>query len=320
MSVAHQVVQPFFRQFGLPHGALGRLAGAVMARENSRANRLVVDLLDLGAGDRVLDVGCGPGVAVSIAASRARFAAGADPSRVMVAQARRRLAEAIRLSRADVVEAAAEGLPFVDGAFSRALAVNSVQHWSNVRSGLGELSRVLEPEGRLVLATRGRSDRPRLDPHAHGSSESKLDRLAALLVETGFDGVERADHDLGRETLITFAALRPPRAGQEARGELSCRLPATDVVRPGSVPIVFASGAASRTRRHLRAAFRLRPGDASLAPGKQTPSERERGEAMSPLKQSKNFAARMGRWSASHWKTAVSRLARLRRRRPSSSA
>ncbi|HEX7526282.1 MAG TPA: hypothetical protein VF327_08235, partial [Gaiellaceae bacterium] len=26
---------------------------------------------------------------------------------------------------------------------------------------------------------------------------------------------------------------------------------------------------------------------------------------MSPLKQSNNIAARMGRWSASHWKTAV---------------
>src|SRR5262245_65711183 len=26
---------------------------------------------------------------------------------------------------------------------------------------------------------------------------------------------------------------------------------------------------------------------------------------MSPLKQSQNLAARMGRWSASHWKTAV---------------
>ena len=26
---------------------------------------------------------------------------------------------------------------------------------------------------------------------------------------------------------------------------------------------------------------------------------------MSPLKQSKNLAARMGRWSASHWKTAT---------------
>ena len=43
---------------------------------------------------------------------------------------------------------------------------------------------------------------------------------------------------------------------------------------------------------------------------------------MSPLKQSKNIAARMGRWSASHWKTAtfgwlafVDRLVRDRHRR-----
>src|SRR4051794_38507045 len=38
-----------------------------------------------------------------------------------------------------------------------------------------------------------------------------------------------------------------------------------------------------------------------------TPSERKkgRGEAMSPLTKSNNLAARMGRWSASHWKTAV---------------
>jgi hypothetical protein len=42
-------------------------------------------------------------------------------------------------------------------------------------------------------------------------------------------------------------------------------------------------------------------------------------KAMSPLKRSNNIAARMGRWSASHWKTRL-RLARVRRRRRSSSA
>src|SRR6185312_3024303 len=37
-----------------------------------------------------------------------------------------------------------------------------------------------------------------------------------------------------------------------------------------------------------------------------TPSRTpRRGEAMSPLTKSNNLAARMGRWSASHWKTAV---------------
>ena len=41
------------------------------------------------------------------------------------------------------------------------------------------------------------------------------------------------------------------------------------------------------------------------SPGKATKHRGERGEAMSPLKKSNNIAARMGRWSASHWKTAV---------------
>src|SRR4029450_13342664 len=37
----------------------------------------------------------------------------------------------------------------------------------------------------------------------------------------------------------------------------------------------------------------------------RTPKPR-RSKEMSPLKRSNNIAARMGRWSASHWKTAVS--------------
>src|SRR5262249_2842127 len=43
---------------------------------------------------------------------------------------------------------------------------------------------------------------------------------------------------------------------------------------------------------------------ASLRHEHTIPVER-RGEAMSPLTQSNNLAARMGRWSAGHWKTAV---------------
>ena len=50
----------------------------------------------------------------------------------------------------------------------------------------------------------------------------------------------------------------------------------------------------------------LRPVRASESDTIQTPVWREREvKAMSPLKKSNNIAARMGRWSASHWKTAV---------------
>src|SRR4029077_19982608 len=62
-----------------------------------------------------------------------------------------------------------------------------------------------------------------------------------------------------------------------------------------------------RTRRCLPAASPAGAPGASLDPSSShQPNKRNGGgEAMSPLKKSNNIAARMGRWSASHWKTAV---------------
>ncbi|HEV3498662.1 MAG TPA: methyltransferase domain-containing protein, partial [Actinomycetes bacterium] len=68
-----------------------------MARLTGEANRWMVDCLDVGPADRMLDVGCGPGLAVAYAAgARGARAAGVDASEVMVAQARRRNRQAIR--------------------------------------------------------------------------------------------------------------------------------------------------------------------------------------------------------------------------------
>jgi arsenite methyltransferase len=203
-SIALRAAAPFFRQFGAPHGLLGRLAGAVMARENVGANEIVLDALELTPADRVLDVGCGPGVALGLAAPRAGFVVGADPSRVMVAQARRRL----RAERAAaVVRAPAERLPFADASFTCALAVNSFHHWDSQAAGLGELRRVLEPGGRLALAVRGRkANGSPLDPHADGAGEDELARVAEQLAEAGFAEVARHDHELRRELLVVFLA------------------------------------------------------------------------------------------------------------------
>src|SRR5262249_40180094 len=64
---------------------------------------------------------------------------------------------------------------------------------------------------------------------------------------------------------------------------------------------VPAGGGANRTRGRLLPTFRRRASSETVAPVNFPTTRR----AMSPLKQSTNIAARMGRWSASHWKTAV---------------
>jgi ubiquinone/menaquinone biosynthesis C-methylase UbiE len=180
-----------------------------MALENRRANRLVVELLDLQPDDYVLEVGCGPGVAVAYAARKARFTAGVDPSEVMVTQARRRCRSTIRAQRAEVTTAPAAELPFDDDFFTCAFAVHTMHHWPCLADGLRELHRVVEPGGRVALA--GRAQRAGRGPHAHGAGEEELAAFATVLTEFGFAGIARSDHDLGRETLAVFLAQRLPR-------------------------------------------------------------------------------------------------------------
>jgi ubiquinone/menaquinone biosynthesis C-methylase UbiE len=197
----------FYSQFGFPHGGMGHVAGVIMALENRIANRLVVDLARLRLDDYVLEVGCGPGVALRRAAARARFAVGVDPSDVMIAHARWRCRRAIRQQRAQVHVAGAARLPYDDAFFTCAFSIHSMHHWPCLTDGLRELHRVLEPGARCLLA--GRSQRPGRDPHANGASDEELASFVTLLRETVFTAIERTNHLLRRETLTIFHAQTP---------------------------------------------------------------------------------------------------------------
>jgi len=52
-------------QFRKPSGLLGRLIGNGMARGNEAEARWTIDLLNIQADTRVLEIGFGPGVAIS---------------------------------------------------------------------------------------------------------------------------------------------------------------------------------------------------------------------------------------------------------------
>ena len=149
-------------QFGTPRGVRGWVAGQVVSRLTAEANRWVVGSLGILPGDRVLDVGCGPGIGLAVAAAAAPggFVAGVDPSPIMLRQARRRNRGPLGEGRVAVLGADAAALPFPDGHFDKAWSLNSMQFWPAPEMALRELGRVVVPGGRVVVALMARSDDP----------------------------------------------------------------------------------------------------------------------------------------------------------------
>jgi SAM-dependent methyltransferase len=115
----------------------------------------VLDAAGAGPGARLLDVGCGSGLTLVLAAERGAVPSGVDISPGLLAIARD------RLPQADLREADMESLPFGDDAFDAVTGVNAFQFAGDPRRALGEAARVTRPGGRVVaslFAARERSE------------------------------------------------------------------------------------------------------------------------------------------------------------------
>ncbi len=106
----------------------------------------MADLAGVRPGDRVLDVGCGPGALTGELVARVGPAGvtAVDPSEPFVAAAR------TRHPGVDVRQASAEDLPFGHDAFDSALAQLVVHFMSDPVHGLGEMRRVTRAGGTVV--------------------------------------------------------------------------------------------------------------------------------------------------------------------------
>lgn len=143
-----------------------------LVQGNAKRNQGLVAFAGIGPGDRVLDIGCGPGAALEAAVSAgAATVCGVDSSPSMVARASRRVPEAT------VKEGSAEDIPFDDGAFTAVWSIATFHHWADRDTGLKEMLRVLAPGGAFYLVE------GELKPgkKGHGLTKDSADAIAATI-------------------------------------------------------------------------------------------------------------------------------------------
>ena len=201
------------QQFRRPSGVLGRVAGAMMAVINTPLVTMVTTAVAATGGERILDIGFGPGVSLVLLARAAPAAmvAGIDPSPVMVAMARRRTAGLA--GQPDIRQGTAASLPWPDGGFDAVCATNSVQLWQPLPASLREVARVLRPGGRLVLGVHERA----VLPTGGTAGRHFDDRLVPALQSAGFAGVDAGYRPTrGGQALVCQAHRSPDPAGGQA--------------------------------------------------------------------------------------------------------
>lgn len=174
-----------------------------MGRYSAQLAPQLADLGELRTGQRVLDVGCGPGALTAELVARlgAGAVAAVDPSEPFVAATRE------RHPGVDVQCASAEALPYPNGMFDAALAQLVVHFMSDPVAGLHEMARVTRSGGIVAVCVWDHAGerapltafwRAALELDDRVEDESALagartGHLAELLEAAGLHGVEETE-------------------------------------------------------------------------------------------------------------------------------
>lgn len=187
-------------------GVSGLVAAVSFLFGRDHAATLAIELAQLEGGDRLVDIGCGPGIAARRARAAGAEVIGIDPAPVMLRVARLRWRADPQLSWR---LGTAERLPVDAGWATAVWSLATVHHWADVGAALEEIRGVLQPGGRLVVLERRIGDIDAAGVASHGWTVDQAESFAEWCRHHGFTDVAAGTHRVGRGTLLSVVARLP---------------------------------------------------------------------------------------------------------------
>ncbi|WP_409270328.1 class I SAM-dependent methyltransferase [Neobacillus sp. SCS-31] len=146
------------KQFRLPRGFLGKIAGKVMYFENKKINDWTISQLSILNGQRVLEIGFGPGYAIGTIAERFPdcLIEGIDFSLKMKQETEKKHDHLLKAGKLKLWRDEISSFEFSKEKYDRIFSVNNFPLWKNPQETISKIATSLKPGGRIAITVQPR--------------------------------------------------------------------------------------------------------------------------------------------------------------------
>ncbi len=177
-----------------PHGEEGLETIENMNENHREISEFAFECIDVNGDERILDIGCGGGVNIEkFLKLTSNNVDGLDYSEVSVASSIKQNKDAVDNGRCTVIQADVSDMPIEDERYDLATAFETIYFWPEIQETFKEVSRVIKPNGRFMIAQGTDGNHPDDEKWlatVEGMRVYTAPELERYLLEAGFESVE----------------------------------------------------------------------------------------------------------------------------------